>query len=62
MSGFALSERFHLPAVPFLLILASYGINKFNKSTKRYYITYLLVVSVLIIAWNWFKLAGRGLE
>ena len=62
MSGFALSERFHLPAVPFLLILASYGINKINKSTKRYYIIYLLVVSVLIIAWNWFKLAGRDLE
>jgi hypothetical protein len=62
LSGFALSERFHLPVVPFLLILAAYGVSQSTKSTKRYYIIYLLLISVLIIGWNWFKLAGRGLE
>jgi hypothetical protein len=61
-SGFALSERFHLPVVPFLLILAAYGISQSTKSTKRYYIIYLLIIYLLIIGWNWFKLAGRGLE
>ena len=61
-SGFALSERFHLPVLPFLLILAAYGISQSTKSTKRYYIIYLLIIYLLIIGWNWFKLAGRGLE
>ncbi len=60
-SGFALSERFHLPAVPFLLILAAYGITQMNYKNARYYVPYLIVMALVIIGWNWFKLAGRGL-
>jgi hypothetical protein len=60
-SGFALSERFHVPAVPFLLILAGYGITQLNKRYTALYIPYLIVIAVIIIGWNWFKLAGRGL-
>lgn len=60
-SGFALSERFHLPALPFLVILAAYGITQMNKKNKKYFTPYLLFVSLLIIGWNWFKLAGRDL-
>ena len=59
-SGFALSERFHLPLVPFLLIFAAYGISEVNKKNKKYYIPYLLFISIIIIGWNWFKLAGRS--
>ena len=59
-SGFALSERFHLPLVPFLAILASYGISQMNGNNKKYYIPYLALISVLVIGWNWFKLAGRS--
>lgn len=59
-SGFAMSERFHLPVVPFLLILASFGITQMNSSNKKYYFPYLLFIAVLVIGWNWFKLAGRA--
>ncbi len=58
-SGFALSERFHLPIVPFLLIFASYGITQMNQKNKKYYIPYLVIISFIIIGWNWFKIAGR---
>lgn len=61
LSKFALSERFHLPIVPFLIILASYGITKIKINQYKYFNWYLIAVSVLIIGWNWFKLAGRGI-
>lgn len=60
-SAFALSERFHLPAVPFLLILASYGIVNINQKQRRLYIPYLFLILVVIVGWSWFKLAGRGM-
>lgn len=60
-SGYALSERFHLPALPFMIILAGYGITNMNKKYASYYIPYLVIIGVIIIGWNWFKLAGRGM-
>jgi len=61
LSAFAQSERFHQPALPFLLILAAYGVGKVTNSTKGYYVWYLTVILAAIIAWSWFKLAGRGM-
>lgn len=60
-SNFAHSERFHLPALPFLLILAAYGISLCNNKQKKYYSWYCYGMCVVAIAWNMFKLAGRGL-
>lgn len=60
-SSFAISERFHLPAVPFLLILAAYGLTQINRKNKKYFIPYLVFIAIIIIGWNWFKLAGRGI-
>lgn len=60
LSGFALSERFHLPAVPFLLILASYGISQMEHKHKKFYVPYLVLIMLVIIGWNWFKFTGRG--
>lgn len=60
LSTFALSERFHMPAVPFIIILASYGITQLKLKHKKRYIIYLVFLAVLIIGWNWFKLAGRA--
>ena len=58
-SKFAISERFHLPAVPVLLVFASYGITQLKN--ERYYVPYLILIAIFILGWNWFKLAGRGL-
>ena len=60
-SAFAQSERFHLPALPFLLIFAAYGVSLMNNQSKKYYNYWLIFIFVAIVAWSWFKLAGRGL-
>lgn len=59
-SSFAISERFHMPLVPFLLILAAFGVTQLTPRTKRLFVPYVVMVVILAIAWNWFKLAGRG--
>lgn len=59
-SGFALSERFHLPLLPFLLTFAAYGVSQMNQKNKKYYLPYLVFISLVIIGWNWFKIAGRS--
>jgi hypothetical protein len=60
-SGFAFAERFHLPAVPFLLILAAFGVTRTDKSNMKYFLPFILIISLLIIGWNYFRLAGRGM-
>lgn len=62
-SSFAHSERFHLPIVPFTLMFAAYGISKMNEVwwIKKYYPYWCALMFVAAIAWNWFKLAGRGM-
>lgn len=62
-SSFAQSERFHLPILPFTLMFAAYGISKMNEVwwIKKYYTYWCALMFVAAIAWNWFKLAGRGM-
>jgi len=60
LSTFALSERFHLPVVPFIIILASYGMTQLKPIHKKRFSIYIIFLSVLIVGWNWFKLAGRA--
>ena len=61
-SAFAQSERFHLPALPFLLIFAAYGVTIFDwKKHGKYFNWWLAFIFVAIVGWSWFKLAGRGL-
>ena len=62
-SSFAQSERFHLPILPFTLMFAAYGISKMNEVwwIKKYYPYWCALMFVAAIAWNWFKLAGRGM-
>ena len=62
-SGFAQSGRVHMPIWPMLMIFAAYGVQlaKTDKKMRRWF-TYVLYMEVfLCLAWNWFKLAGRGL-
>lgn len=62
-SGFAQSGRFHMPIWPMLMIFAAYGVQlaKSDKKMRKWF-TWVLFVEVFIcLAWNWFKLAGRGM-
>jgi hypothetical protein len=61
MSAFAQSERFHQPVLPFLMVLAAFGISKVTNKQKKYFTWYLAFMFMAIVAWSWFKLAGRGL-
>ena len=65
LSNFAHSSRFHMPIWPMLLLFAAYGIqmaksNKYKKM-QTWYWGVLVVEVVVCLAWNWFKLAGRGM-
>lgn len=61
LSEFAQSERFHLPALPFSLIFASYGISCLENKHKKWYNYWVALIFVANIAWAWFKLRGRGM-
>jgi len=60
-SSFAQAERFHQPVLPFLLVFAAFGVSKVTNKTKKYFTWYMVFIFVAIVAWSWFKLAGRGL-
>ena len=62
-SSFAHSERFHLPILSFTLMFATYGISKMNQVTwvRKYYPFWCALMFLAALAWNWFKLAGRGM-
>ena len=62
-SGYAQSGRFHMPIWPMLMIFAAHGI-QMAKTYKRMrnWFQYVLYAEVFVcLAWNWFKLAGRGM-
>ncbi len=62
-SAFAQSERFHQPVMPFEIMFAAYGLGLIPtiKRYKRWFTYWCVLMFVAFIAWNWFKLAGRGL-
>lgn len=63
MSEFAQSGRFHMPVLPMILLFAAYGIQiaKTNWKLKRWFPIALVIEVVACLAWNWFKLKGRGM-
>ena len=63
LSKFAQSGRFHMPVWPFLMLLAAYGIQmaKTNPRMRRWFPIALAIEVVACLAWNWFKLKGRGM-
>ena len=61
-SGFANSERFLLPGLPVLLVLAAYGVTLLNAKNYRFIKTWFhVVVPLMIVGWAVFKLGSRGL-
>lgn len=62
-SGFAQSGRFHMPILPMLLLFAAYGVQiaKGNSYIRNGFHQVVLLEVLVCLAWNWFKLKGRGL-
>lgn len=60
-SGFANSERFLLPGLPVLLIMAAYGVTLLDAKSYRFIKIWYWVVPVMAVAWAFFKLGSRGL-
>ena len=63
MSPFAQSGRFHMPIWPMLMLFAAYGIQiaKSNVKLRKWFPMVLVLEIVVCLAWNWFKLKGRGM-
>lgn len=61
LGGFGTSGRFHLLTQPLLLLYISQGIFSVTERQKRYYVPYLVLISIIILVWNFFKLYGRGM-
>ena len=59
-SNFAHSERFHFPILALELMFAAYGVTQLTNKHKRWYVIWLIGISVANIVWAWVKLAGRG--
>lgn len=60
-SGFSNSERFLLPGLPGLLIMAAYGVSLLNARNYKYIKIWYWVVPMMAVAWAYFKLGSRGL-
>lgn len=63
LSNFAQSGRFHMPVWPMLMLFAAYGIQiaKSNGKLRKWFPIALVLEVIICLAWNWFKLAGRGM-
>lgn len=63
MSNFAHSGRFHMPVIPMLMLFAALGIQiaKTNARVRRWFSIVLVAEVAICLAWNWFKLKGRGM-
>ena len=60
--SFALnSERYHLPVMPCLLIMAAFAMTHFRRRDFKFYYAYGVLLLIAIVLWNYIKLAGRGL-
>ena len=60
-SPFAQAERFHQPALPFILMFAAWGVGNVNNKVKGYFYLYMIFLVFVILFWGWFKLSGKGM-
>lgn len=63
VSNYAQSGRFHMPIWPMLMLFAAYGIQigKSNARVRKWFPIVLVLEVVACLAWNWYKLKGRGM-
>ena len=61
-SAFAHADRFHMPALALEVLFMAYGVSLSRiPQIQRWYKAWLVLMFVAMVAWNWFKLAGRGM-
>ena len=61
-SAFAHSDRFHMPALAIEMLFVAYGVSLFRiPQLQKWYKYWAVLMFFAVIAWNWFKLAGRGI-
>lgn len=61
MSGFANAERFLLPGVPILLVMAAYGVSLVSERNYKWVTIWYWVVPIMVLGWAFFKLGTRGI-
>lgn len=60
-SGYNNSERFLLPGLPCILIIAAYGITQLNAKNMQFVRIWYYVVPAMALGWAYFKLGTRGM-
>jgi hypothetical protein len=55
------SERFHEPAIPLILVMAAYAMTHLRRKDLTLFYVYCGLLFVALFAWNWLKLAARGM-
>ena len=55
------SERYHQPAVPLILVMAAYAMTHLRRKDLTLFYIYCGLLFVALFAWNWIKLAARGM-
>ena len=61
-SAFAHADRFHMPALAIEILFMAYGVSLCRiPQLQKWYKYWVALMFFAVIAWNWFKLAGRGM-
>ena len=61
-SAFAHADRFHMPALAIEMLFVAYGVSLCRiPQLQKWYKYWVALMFFAVIAWNWFKLAGRGM-
>ena len=61
MSGYSNSERFLLPALPWLICMWAYGLSELRLKSYRLLTPWCIVLFIMEFGWAFFKLGSRGL-
>lgn len=61
-SAFAHADRFHLPALALEILFMAYGVSLSRiPQLHRWFKYWVALMFIAVVAWNWFKLSGRGM-